>query len=112
MSESSIKLNGMATITGKNGSVTYEVLSQDPEIARLLQQALSVQVNALVNQDKARLQSILSKQPQAKAEDSGAQSPQEKYATENLEEPELIPLGGKWAYSVALISNKDGQKVV
>jgi hypothetical protein len=105
-------MSGMATITGKNGSITYEISSQDPEIGRLLQEALSVHVNALVNHDKERLQSILSKKPQTKAKDPASQTPQEKYATENLEEPELIPLGGKWAYSVALISNKDGQKVV
>src|SRR5438132_14004225 len=102
----------MTTITGKNGSVTYEVLSQDPEIGQLIGQALSAHVNTLVNDDKARLLSILSKQPQTKAKDSATQTPQEKYATENLEKPELIPLGGKWAYSIALITDPKGQKEV
>jgi hypothetical protein len=102
----------MARITGKNGTVTYEVLSEDPEIEQLIQQALSTHVNALVNHDKARLQSLLSKQPQMTPKNPTIQTPREKYARENLEKPELIPLGGKWAYSIALTTDQSGNKEV
>jgi hypothetical protein len=103
----------MVTISGKNGIITYEVLSQDPEIGQLIQQALSAHVNSLVNHDRTRLQSLIAKQPESKTKrNPSTQSPKEKYAKENLEAPKLIPLGGKWAYSIALIADQSGQKEV
>ena len=38
-------------------------------------------------------------------------TPQEMYAKENLDEPELIPLGGEWAYAVSVIGD-GGEKSV
>lgn len=101
----------MAKISGKNATVTYEVSSQDPEIEQLIQQALSAHVNALVNHDKTRLQSIVARPSETKPKNP-SQSPKEKYAKENLEAPKLIPLGGKWAYSVALVTDESGKKEV
>lgn len=100
----------MARVVGKNATVTFEVLTQDQETEQLLQQAISNMVGGLVDQDKERLKGVLANPiPQKKRVTT--QPPSVKYAKDRLEAPQLIALGGKWAYSVGIVSDDNGKSV-
>lgn len=92
----------LARIVGKKTTVTFEVLSNDEDTEKLLQQVISETITPLLNKNNKRLKAIL-KLPDKPETKSKPTSTKEKYSKKNLEKPELIPLGGKWAYSVALV---------
>jgi hypothetical protein len=102
----------MARIVGRKATVTYEVISQDEETEELLQQIISETLSPIVNKDKDRLKALVKLPVQSKRKKSASVEPSEKYARENVETPELIPLGGEWAYSVALVSDEKSDKAV
>ena len=102
----------MAKIIGKKATVFFEVSSKDndEETERLIQQIISEKIGPILDKDIERLKNIVQipVQPKVKKEDG----PEKKYARENVETPELIPLGGQWAYSVAFVSDMNGDKAV
>jgi hypothetical protein len=100
----------MARVVGKNATVTFEVISTDQETEQLLQQTLTNMVGGLLKQDKDRLKAALSTSPLPKQKPT-SEAPEIKYAKERLEAPELIALGGKWAYSVGLVSDETSKSM-
>ena len=100
----------MARVVGKNATVTFEVISNDQETEQLLLQTLTNMVGGLLKQDKDRLKAALSTSPLPKQKPT-SEAPEIKYAKERLEAPELIALGGKWAYSVGLVSDETSKSV-
>jgi len=103
----------MTQITGKQGTITFDVVTDDKESKQLLDQIVANTLQSLVNEDKARLLQKLSLPPPPKKLPStpGPVSPAVKYARENVEEPILIALGGKWAYAIAIVSDDGGRAV-
>lgn len=101
----------MAKIVGKSATVTYEVLTTDEDAERLLQQAISTIVTPIVNQDREHWERIMSgptpTQPKKKESKGTAR---EEFGKQNIEAPELIPLGGEWAYSVGFVTDANGEK--
>ena len=104
----------MTQITGTQGTVTFEVVTENEEIRQLLGHVLKNQVTSLVNEQTTRLRQMLSIPPApTKQASSGVPpTPAEKYAKENIEEPELIALGGKWAYAISVVTSEGGEKSV
>jgi hypothetical protein len=101
----------MARVIGKSATVAFEVFTQDQETEQLLQQAITNMVQALVNQDKATLKGV-SSAPSGTKKKVTTQEPANKYSKERLEAPQLISLGGKWAYSVGIVGDVGGERSV
>jgi hypothetical protein len=103
----------MARIVGKKATVTFEVISKDEETEQLLQQVILKTVSPFVNKDKERLKALIRLPAELRQKKtSDVTTVQKKYSRENIEVPELIPLGGEWAYSIALVSDKRNEKAV
>jgi len=104
----------MTQISGKNGTITYDIVTQDEESRQLLDQILANTLQSLVNEDKTHLKHQLNIAIAPKKETSTGtpMTPAEKYAKENVEQPELIPLGGKWAYAVSIVTDASEEKSV
>lgn len=103
----------MARIVGKKATVTFEVIGEDEEAEEMLKQIISEQLSSIVNKDKERLKALikLPAQPKKKKAD-GTKNAEERFSRENIETPELLPLGGQWAYSVALVRDERNDKAV
>ncbi len=103
----------LVKVVGKHASVTYDILTDDHETEEILQAVLSTQINALVNEDKNKLRSIIgaATAPKKKIKSVEGDAQAEFHRKENLEAPELIALGGQWAYSVALMADDSGKSV-
>jgi hypothetical protein len=90
--------------------VTYEVLSDNAEDEQLMQQVISSALTSIVNQDRNQLRQRLQiTNPPAKPTTS---TPKEKFARENVDQPELIEIGGKWLYAVSVVTSEQGGKAV
>jgi hypothetical protein len=105
----------MVQVSGKHGTIIYEVVTQDEDTKRILDQVLANTLQSLVNEDTNRLKQKLSiatvpQKQQPHATTPG--TPAEKYAKENVDVPDLLPLGGKWAYAVSIITDLSGEKEV
>jgi len=101
----------MAKVIGQHATVTFDILSQDPELEQLLEEVVSSTLKPLADEDKNHLRQRLTGYVQT--ERRGAkQSPAVKHRKENVEPPVLIPLGGKWAYSVSMVVDEGGDKAV
>ena len=50
----------MTLVTGKHGTITYDVVTQDEETKQLLDKIVSSTLQSLVNEDKNRLMQQLS----------------------------------------------------
>lgn len=104
----------MVKITGKQAVVSYDVITQDSEVEQILEQIIASTLNPLINKDKQKLKEMMNvpKQLPSHTISSQPNAQQSKFSKENLEPPQLIPLGGKWAYSVALVVDESGDKSV
>ncbi len=100
----------MAKLTSENATITFDVFAPDQETQQLLNQAVTHSLGHLLKQDRDHLKQItLSQSPQQKEPSSAP--PEEKYAKNRLEAPELKSLGGKWFYSVGIVSDSNGKMV-
>jgi hypothetical protein len=102
----------MARVVGKRATVTFEVIGEDNETEQLLQQIISDAISPIVNKDKERLKALIKLPAQPKNKKDTDKTVGEKFARENIETPELISLGGEWAYSVALVRDDRNEKAV
>lgn len=105
----------MPKVPGKSALVTYEVVTDDSEIESILGQILSEVISPLVNQSKDAL--IKKVRPLATVNTSDTNAPAQAsqvsaYKRENVDTPFLIPLGGRWAYSVSVVTNQSGHLAV
>jgi len=100
----------LAKLSGKRATVTYEVVTEDPETEQLLEKAITVQLTSLLSQDKEKLRIAAGQVPAPKPKES--KDPGERFASQFLEEPVLIMTGDDWAYSVAIVANFKGNKSV
>jgi hypothetical protein len=103
----------LAKIVGKNATVTYDVVTEDKETEELLQSVLAIQVGALLNQDKGKLRDLskTSIEPKTSQKSKAVQQSSGILKKENIENPELIALGGEWAYSVAITDDGTSKSV-
>jgi hypothetical protein len=101
----------MAKIEGKRGTVTYEVITTNTDTERLLSEVISNALKAIVNKDDNKLKEMLSTENEAQVK-TRLKSSGVKYSKEFMENPELIPLGGKWAFAVGITTDESGEKAV
>jgi hypothetical protein len=103
----------MAKIVGKNATITYEVLTSDEETEKLLQQTIFTIVTPIINQDREHWEKIIGVSAPASPKKKGSTGlAREDFGKQNIEAPELIPLGGEWAYSVGFVTDAGGEKSV
>lgn len=100
----------MAKLAGKHATVTYDVVTEDPETEQLLQKVITIQLGSLLNQDKDKLRIAAGQIPTPKPKET--KNPDERFAGQFLEEPELIMTGDNWAYAVVITANFRGNKSV
>ena len=96
----------MREISGKSGTVKFDVDAVDDETAAALDMVVSNMLKTIVNKDSENLKEMLIAKP------SSSRTQHSPYARENLEAPVLLPLGGEWTYSVALTEDSSGGKSV
>jgi len=100
----------MAKLTGKNATVTFDVIAPDSETEDLLNQVITNMLGHLLDQDKDHLKQVTLSQTPPQRKSSSA-PPEVKYAKDRLEAPELISLGGKWVYSVGIVGDQNEKMV-
>jgi hypothetical protein len=98
-----------AKIKGKSATVTYDILTESPEDEALLEQVVSSALSSIVNQNREQLKQRLQIAAPALRK---PRDPTKKYARENVDQPDLISLGGKWLYAVSVVSDEQGGKAV
>ena len=108
----------MTKVPGKTATVTYDIVTDDQELEGVLERILSEVISPLVNESKASLMkkalttiqaTIQAQKPVPAASGATGETTPSPYKRENIEVPFLIPLGGKWAYSVSIVTNQSGR---
>lgn len=105
----------MTKVPGKTATVTYDIVTDDTELEGVLERILSEVISPLVNESKASLMKKVQLAIQTQKVQTSSKSGETStasYKRENVEIPFLIPLGGKWAYSVSIVTNQSGRLTV
>lgn len=101
------KEDNMKEIKGQSGSVKFDVTSTDGNTKLILDAVVSNMLKSIVDKDRNDLEEMLKIKVTV-----GSKSYSNQYARENLENPLILPLGGLWAYSVAMTADASGGKSV